>query len=229
MHLLRKNDEGIEVANWQRFLISQGYDLDADGDFGERTAKATRAFQASQNLPADGIVGDATFAAADKLKANTGSIKMPASGELGANNQRLLKVHPSLAEKAAAIIALAAREGFILQVSQGLRTFEEQNALFAKGRSRAGQIVTNARGGQSMHNFGLAVDFVFITNGKPDWNDALYKNIGRWAEAVGLEWGGNWQRFTDFPHVQLKNLPSFKVLLPIYNAGGLQAVWEKYQ
>jgi LAS superfamily LD-carboxypeptidase LdcB len=139
------------------------------------------------------------------------------------NGARLSKVHPVLAEKAGRILVLASAEGFTLQITQGLRTFAEQDALFKKRPK-----VTNAKGGQSMHNYGLAVDFAFVVGGKVSWDEKFYKNIGRWADAVGLEWGGRW-KFVDLPHVQLKGLPSYKALVPIYNQGGFKAVWEKYK
>jgi peptidoglycan L-alanyl-D-glutamate endopeptidase CwlK len=221
--ILKKGDENIEVANWQRFLISQGHDLEADGDFGEATAKATRAFQASQGLRADGIVGDMTLKAANALKSQAiGSIKVDTKPPLPAI-QNFAKIHPNLAQRAINLLELAHEDGYSLRILQGFRSFEEQDALFKKRPK-----VTNARGGQSMHNYGLAVDFVFIVNGKVSWDEKLYKNIGRWAEKAGLEWGGNW-KFVDMPHVQLKNLPGYKTLRPIYDAGGLKAVWEKYR
>lgn len=224
--LLKKGDENQEVANWQRFLISQGFILEADGDFGAKTEAATRAFQASQNLRGDGIVGDMTFEAARKMGANVGSVKTIAENkevETDGNWIALSSVHPLVEKKANEILRLAQVEGFTLKVTQGYRSFQTQDALFAKRPK-----VTNARGGQSMHNYGLAVDLAFVVNGKISWDEKLYKNIGRWAAAVGLEWGGNW-KFTDLPHVQLKGLPSYKVLLPIYNQGGLKAIWGKYK
>lgn len=226
---LKLGDESQNVANWQRVLISLGYDVEADGDFGDRTAKATRAFQASQNLRADGIVGDMTLKAAEGLKPAVGSVKAGIIFSFKTSSQNLIgldKVHPVLAEKARIIVQLAADEGYQLQIAQGLRTFAEQDKLFAKHPK-----VTNARGGQSMHNYGLAVDFVFVVNGTIDYkrDDHLYNNIGGWSAIANLEWGGDWKSFKDRPHVQLKNLPSFKVLRPIYDAGGLSAVWKKYQ
>jgi peptidoglycan L-alanyl-D-glutamate endopeptidase CwlK len=223
MTILKKGQENQDVANWQRFLISRGYDIEADGDFGDATAKATRAFQASQNLRADGIVGENTFKAAEALKPQIGSVKVETKPVLPTIHQ-IAKIHPTLAEKAAQILQMAVAEGFHVRVSQGFRSFAEQDQLFKKRPK-----VTNARGGQSMHNYGLAVDFVFIVNDKVSWDEKLYKNIGRWAEKVGLEWGGSWTRFVDLPHVQLKGLPSYKVLRPIYDAGGLDAVWDKYK
>lgn len=119
-----------------------------------------------------------------------------------------------------------AQGGINIEVVQGLRTIAEQNALFAQGRTRPGQIVTRARGGQSNHNYGLAVDVVPFTNGKPNWNapNSVWMAIGQEGGKLGLEWGGNWKKFIDKPHLQLPGL-SIKRCLALYNKGGLQAVW----
>jgi peptidoglycan L-alanyl-D-glutamate endopeptidase CwlK len=229
--LLRIGNEGIDVANWQRFLISKGYKIEADGDFGPNTEKATRAWQSANGLSSDGIVGPDSYKKA--LEVGPKTLASPVPKKIVTTRPALIelsRVHPVLAQRAQGILDLAASEGYGLIVTQGLRTFAEQDALFSKGRRgiKGERKVTNARGGQSYHNFGLATDFAFLVNGKISWDEKLYKNIGRWAEAVGLEWGGNW-KFVDLPHVQLKNLPSYKVLLPIYQQGGLKAVWEKYK
>lgn len=220
--LLKKGSEGTEVANWQRFLISQGFhNIEADGDFGPKTEVATKVFQRQNLLDADGKVGPDTLAKAESLpKQNISSSNLPPKN---LSDDKLSKVHPRLAAGAQKIIELARSEGYAIKVSQGLRTFAEQDKLF-----RQRPVVTRARGGQSMHNYGLAVDFVFVVDGKVSWDDKLYRNIGRWATQAGLEWGGNWKSFKDMPHCQLPDLPSYKVLLPIYNAGGIEAVWEKY-
>lgn len=92
-----------------------------------------------------------------------------------------------------------------------LRTFGEQNALYAQGRTKPGKIVTNARGGQSFHNFGLAIDICLIIDGKEaSWDrlgDYDGDHVSDWAEIVrifkmyGWEWGGDW-KFKDYPHFQ---------------------------
>jgi len=122
-----------------------------------------------------------------------------------ANAARLSKVNPLLAEKCRTIIQLAERESFTLIVTCGFRSNEEQNRLYQIGRRGiAGEKkVTNAQGGQSNHNHGSAVDFAFVVGGEISWDDKLYQNIGRWAKQVGLNWGGNWKSFKDFPHVEL--------------------------
>ena len=60
-----------------------------------------------------------------------------------------------------------------------LRTFAEQDALYAEGRTAPGHIVTWAQAGQSPHNFGLAFDMVPLRNGKPVWdaNDPIWAQI----------------------------------------------------
>lgn len=225
MNILKKGSEGTEVANWQRFLISQGFDIQADGEFGLKTENATRAFQASHGLTSDGIVGPSSLKAAAAFRQQIHTVK-PAIAD-SFSDKDLLKVEPGFASKVQQIIELAKADGFTLDVTQGLRTVEEQNTLFAKGRTRPGKVVTNARGGQSNHNYGVAADLAFLVNGKISWDEKLYQNIGRWSDAAGLAWGGNWN-FVDLPHVELKGLPSYKTLLALYNQGGLQAVWKKY-
>ncbi|HVG34723.1 MAG TPA: peptidoglycan-binding protein, partial [Pyrinomonadaceae bacterium] len=66
------------------------------------------------------------------------------------------KVHPELAKRVRMLIDNLAKAGMQIEVVQGLRTFAEQDALFAQGRTKPGKVVTNARGGQSNHNYGLA-------------------------------------------------------------------------
>ena len=126
------------------------------------------------------------------------------------NEQRLSHIHPIVAARGRSMIDLCAHDGVTLLVTQGLRTWEEQDALFAKGRtvSPIGKkfIVTNARGGQSYHNFGLAFDIVVLDSvGKADWDTSHpgWKRSAELGKSVGLEWGGDWKTFRDGPHFQL--------------------------
>lgn len=226
--ILKLGSDGVEVANFQRFLISQGYKIEADGDYGAKTEHAVKQWQLAVGLIADGEVGENSFAMAEKVKGNVnlGSQKPtqePMTPPSLINNPRLKKVHPHLADKVQRIIDLAKADGIELLITQGLRTFAEQDALFKKRPK-----VTNARGGQSMHNYGLAVDFAVMVSGKISWDEKLYRPIGKYADIVGLEWGGNFHTFKDMPHVQLPNLPSYKTLLPIYQQGGLAEVWKRF-
>jgi len=91
-----------------------------------------------------------------------------------------------------------------VSISQGFRSIQDQNSLYAQGRTKPGKIVTNARGGYSAHNYGLAFDFVILTNGRADWDtrNKKWNEAGKIGESLGLEWGGSWKSFVDLPHMQ---------------------------
>jgi len=89
-----------------------------------------------------------------------------------------------------------------------LRTFGEQMDCWNQGRLTPGPIVTNAKPGQSAHNYGMAIDIVPSINGKPDWDGKhpIWQTIGDFGQARGLEWyGAPGSAFVEFPHFQLKN------------------------
>ncbi len=99
-------------------------------------------------------------------------------------------------------------EGIYVGIAQAYRTFAEQNALYAQGRTKPGAIVTNARGGQSNHNYGVAVD-IFVYPGtfaKAEFlqpSDARMKKIVAAMKRRGMKWGGDWSGFPDYPHFEL--------------------------
>lgn len=117
-------------------------------------------------------------------------------------NQRIWGLDPRVQLPATDFINAAYGAGIPLRITQGYRSFSEQNRLYAQGRKIPGKIVTYARGGQSPHNFGLAIDVVEMKNGVPIWNNPLWNTIGRMGESFGFEWGGNW-RFGDIDHFQM--------------------------
>ena len=122
-------------------------------------------------------------------------------------DKKLSGVHPVVADKARKLVRAAYSEGIHIIITQGLRTIEEQNRLYAQGRTKPGRIVTNARGGYSYHNFGLAFDFCVcdVIRGKlvPNWNlDQRWFRVGQLGRSLGLEWGGDWKSFKDYPHFQ---------------------------
>ena len=118
------------------------------------------------------------------------------------SQERIAKLHPSVRAEVTKIIndcnaALTGRSQ--VRISQGLRTIAEQDALF-KQRPK----VTDAKGGQSVHNYGFAVDIVLIIDGKAaswdtkaDWDQDKKSD---WMECVeifkknGWNWGGDWQK-----------------------------------
>jgi peptidoglycan L-alanyl-D-glutamate endopeptidase CwlK len=86
----------------------------------------------------------------------------------------------------------------------GTRTYAEQDAIYAQGRTKPGKIVSRARGGESRHNFGLAIDLGLFAGGKYLEDSPFYDHIGKVvAKFPALEWGGSW-KFVDEPHVEFK-------------------------
>jgi len=124
--------------------------------------------------------------------------------------ERIKTLHPKLVDEANKIyedICNSLKGNAMCRFAYTLRTFDEQNKLFLKRPK-----VTNARGGKSFHNYGLAVDIVLIINGKEaSWNmvkDFDNDNVSDWMEVVkifksyGWEWGGDFKSFKDKPHFE---------------------------
>lgn len=127
--------------------------------------------------------------------------------------KRIQLVHPVLRDEVSSIYAEICErlEGrAACRFTHTLRTFKEQDDLFAMGRTKPGKIVTNARAGRSWHNYGMAVDFVLMVGGGAVWDIRKdFDNDGKadWIEVVqtfkeyGWDWGGDWS-FKDYPHFQ---------------------------
>lgn len=98
-------------------------------------------------------------------------------------------------------LAAAKKQNIPLLVTQGVRTIAEQDALYAQGRTRSGKIVTQARGGQSFHNFGVAFD-VCGFDGKTVHYDCDWKKLGDIGAKIGLEHGD--RGYVDLPHFQFR-------------------------
>lgn len=119
------------------------------------------------------------------------------------NSRNLKDLLPIVEVKALAFIDKCKAEGIDVIITSTLRDNEAQDALYAQGRTRVGAIVTNAKAGQSLHNFGCAFDFVPVINGKAQWNDIKnFEKCGVIAESCGLEWAGRWTKFKELAHCQ---------------------------
>jgi peptidoglycan L-alanyl-D-glutamate endopeptidase CwlK len=133
---------------------------------------------------------------------------------------RIEQLLPSLRDEAGIIykeICEALKGRAICRFAFTLRSFKLQDELYAQGRTKPGKIVTNAKGGQSYHNYGLAIDIVLLVdkNGDGTFETASWQTnvdfdgdgVSDWMEVVkifkmyGWEWGGDW-KFTDMPHFQ---------------------------
>jgi peptidoglycan L-alanyl-D-glutamate endopeptidase CwlK len=114
------------------------------------------------------------------------------------NVAKLADLDPTVKKRAETFLVKAKEAGFNLRITDGYRSFDRQNELYAQGRTKAGSIVTNAKGGDSLHNFGMAFDVVDKDKGyNIDWN-----KVGQIGRDAGLEWGGDWKSFQDRPHFQ---------------------------
>lgn len=148
-----------------------------------------------------------------------------------ANKRDYDKLHTGFAELILMLVLKVKEAGHDIKIAQEVRSVEEQNRLYAIGRTKTGLRVTNAKGGDSMHNYNLAVDFCLVNDvierGRrtryPSWHP-VWKAIGEAAKELGLEWGGDWKTIKDRPHVQLP--VALKTVKSLYASGGLSAVFD---
>lgn len=147
--------------------------------------------------------------------------------------ERIKELHPILREEVKQLVEAANRvtgNPITIRIVQGLRTIAEQNALYAKGRTTPGPKVTNAKGGSSFHNYGVAIDFAFLVKDKgeiswdvkKDWDNDM---IADWLEVVqiflkaGWTWGGNFKSIKDNPHFEKTFGLTWRQMLAKHNAG----------
>lgn len=116
------------------------------------------------------------------------------------------KLHPWLDYKLGLLLKKCAKKGIYLIITEGFRTKEYQDQLYAKGRTAPGKIVTNARGNSysSQHQWGIAFD-IAINDARHLYDPAKIKTVAKIAKLkkVGLSWGGDWKGLVDTPHFYL--------------------------
>ena len=128
--------------------------------------------------------------------------------------QNMYQLHPKLIDKIQQLVKLCESNGIRIAIGECLRTTAEQDALYAKGRTAAGSIVTNCKGStySSMHQWGVAFDFYLQMDIDGDGNikddtfnnsTGVFDRVGRLGQSIGLEWGGAWKSIVDRPHFQL--------------------------
>ncbi|WP_067726372.1 M15 family metallopeptidase [Oceanobacillus damuensis] len=123
------------------------------------------------------------------------------------------ELHPIVEENKNILVEMAEERNIDIVITDETRSIERQDQLYEQGRSRNGNIVTNARGGESYHNYGLAIDYALKNdageiiwdihydgngNGESDWFE-----VAEIAKDLGFEWGGDWGSFKDYPHLQM--------------------------
>lgn len=251
--VLERGHKGDAVRYLQRLLR-----IDDDGRYGGDTRDAVAAFQQKHGMAIDpgyaGKVGRFTLAAIEQAAALPPVDVVPDDAGNFDPSHHLARLHPALRKRFISVVAALAARGMRIRITDGLRTFAEQDKLYRKGRHlvngelkciyhKCRGIVTNARGGRSNHNYGLALDCYPVIDGKiyfdvPKSPAALkqrflevQKAIGVESERAGLTWGGRWTNPYDPPHVQLLEQDEMPtgVCLDIYRSNGnsLDAVWDE--
>jgi peptidoglycan L-alanyl-D-glutamate endopeptidase CwlK len=187
-----------DILFLQRLLRSAGcYEGVCSGEWDAATDEAEREFLAS----------------CDKLAAIEGAFD-PRS------EQSIRSLHPKAQEHARRFLSRVRASGLDVRIISGTRGYEEQNALYRRGRyGNPGPRVTNARGGQSNHNFGIAWDIGIFDRGRYLSDSPDYDRISGIGLSDGLEWGGNWPSFPDRPHYQLPTSLPIKIVRERFESG----------
>jgi peptidoglycan L-alanyl-D-glutamate endopeptidase CwlK len=153
---------------------------------------------------------------------------VPSRGiEKGVEMRDVKLLHPDLQPKALRLIELAKAKGINIIITQTWRTKEEQDALYAQGRTRSGNIVTNVKYPHSLHCWGLAFDIAVTINGKVNWSAKYYDIVGPIGESLGLEWGGRWKNFVDRPHFQLPGFSVANLIAKYHSPEMFKKSWKK--
>jgi peptidoglycan LD-endopeptidase CwlK len=173
-----------EVIFTQRFLACAGfYKATIDGDWGPKTEAANTAFEVD----------------AKQIATDFGTFDMR-------TESRIMTLLPKTQILARQFMKRVQNlgNGNTVKIISGTRTYGEQTVLYRQGRfGNPGPIITNAKAGQSNHNFGLAWDIGIFKNGQYLGESPLYKEVPKTGLVAGLEWGGDWKKFTDRPHYQI--------------------------
>lgn len=129
----------------------------------------------------------------------------------------LNKLNPNAKKAAEYLIEACKAENIDIIVTETFRTVERQQELYAQGRTKPGNIVTNADGVKykSIHQSGNAFDICQNIRGK-EYETSILKRAGELGQEIGLEWGGSWKDFVDMPHFQLNDGVIPKKITPKY-------------
>jgi len=129
------------------------------------------------------------------------------------NDRDIAHLHPDLQLLCRRWLATCHQQAVDAFLACTYRSAAEQDALYAQGRTAPGKIVTNARGGQSKHNFTLngkpaskAFDFAIKRrDGTLNWdvNSSEWKAAVAIGKDLGLVWGGDFKSIHDYCHFQI--------------------------
>lgn len=180
----------------QTLLNSRGYNAGyPDGWYGQMTTHEVIQFQQDNGLYLEGIVNPRTRRRLFNPHPKDNYEYRPTSNSLDS-------LDPYVAEQAERFLNLTKANGLDVRIMAAFRSWDDSDMLYAQGRTVPGPIVSNARGGNSYHNWALAFDSVPFENGAISNDPSLYQLMGRLGQQVGLEWGGNFSDLVDYPHFQ---------------------------
>jgi peptidoglycan LD-endopeptidase CwlK len=180
----------------------------------------------------DGKYGLMTMAAEDRAEQEYLELRKLWGTYDARSEKNIATLLPKMQVKARQILKMAAdREKAGAPkcvILSGTRTYAEQNVLYAKGRTAGGNIVTNARGGQSNHNFGVALDVglfsgtKYLTGASKAENKA-YEDLAHAikGEIADVAWGGDWRTFKDLPHFEYATGINLAQVRAAFEAGAL--------
>lgn len=141
--------------------------------------------------------------------------------------------HPRLQVLAAKLVEECGKQGLKIAIGETYRTVAEQDALYAQGRTKPGNKVTNAPGStySSYHQWGTAFD-IYRNDGQGAYNESgnFFGRVGEIGVSIGLEWGGNWRSPVDKPHFQLPDWGSSTagIKMVYANPGEFKKTWVSY-
>jgi peptidoglycan LD-endopeptidase CwlK len=192
--------------------------LKADVLFYQRLLKANGFYQGNLN----GIWDAATDAADDAFLQESEKIKNIHGAFDVRSEANIITLAPKVQVLARKFLGIMKNNLLDVRIISGTRTYAEQDALYRKGRGNSKEKkVTNARGGQSNHNFGLAWDIGLFEAGKYITDNKKYKLLAPLVlnNLPDLEWGGSWISFPDTPHYQHKT--------QVASVSAIRALFEK--
>lgn len=180
----------------QRGLNARGYNAgNPDGWFGQATTYAVIRFQRDNGLYPEGVVNPRTRRKLFNPNPKDNYEYRPTSNSINSLN-------PYVAQLARKFLDLTRANNLDVRILAAFRSWDDSDRLYAQGRTTPGPIISNSRGGESYHNWGLAFDAAPFENGVKSNDVKKFKTMGRLGEQVGLEWGGGFKDLIDYPHFQ---------------------------
>lgn len=193
-----------DVLFFQRLLASDDlYRGELDGIWGRRTERAAGAFSDKSDR-----IRDRYWTFDSRSETHLHTLRLRAQ------------------EEARRFLARVLDAGIDARIISGSRSYTEQDELYRRGRwGNPGPIVTNARGGRSNHNFGIAWDIgIFSASSGYVTSQSAYDRAATVGLKETLEWGGNWARFRDAPNYQLRAEPTLAQIRARFEAGDFTLV-----